>query len=369
MADEGKSRNKPAAPSSAIALLKEFQGQLTLTATDDDVPARNAKVLADYYNAEEAGLAAFIFNYAHDRVLAITLGDEAFEINQLCLVLPFLNVPDNAWSKRDVDDFPLWCRSSAGLTMLEKASIHLERPLAGYWFSAEANLGVSPSGDELARRQMAYLNRIAKSVYEEKVPAEQDLSAAIACFAAGAKIAHFQGLVQNEHDFRLALAQGLVEHKDFSLADEQAQLVISGSPEDHAYGTAQMLHLRSLYGMQQYVVVISGVDQCKDDKRCQSCLPQILFMGCMAGRQSGMSEIEQQKRERQFLGKYPDHPLAGYIYLAQSLDFVAEAKYDEANNLFKLIESKYPQADFIPRVRAIEKKLTASAVSSSDKPQ
>jgi hypothetical protein len=139
-------------------------------------------------------------------------------------------------------------------------------------------------------------------------------------------------------------------------AADEIQSIRSLCPDPADYARASVLHLKYLYAAGQYSAMVADASADLNQPRCQSALPQIIYITWATCRRHGMDAAPWSET---FIERFPDDPLAAQIYLASAIDAIAQGKTQQASRLLEFIEYRFPQSKIIPQVRQVRARLRA----------
>jgi hypothetical protein len=123
--------------------------------------------------------------------------------------------------------------------------------------------------------------------------------------------------------------------------------------------------MQDLYGAKLFNEVLIECDRADADPRFSSIRPQSLYMRWVSAQQLNQSNVVDHVRE-QFLALYPNHVFGAEMRLAKGLQMAARGDYQSARNELAIIESRYPTAPIIPKVRRIMQNLQALDETQSE---
>jgi len=340
----------------ALEVLAEYQDAFAQGLPRPDVPETTIKTLLGYYAAS----VRVAGNYIAERgrlVAAIDPRDTA-DILQLCLVMPFLHIPDLNWTDQNIRDLPEWMKTSENLSHLENFSLRVQRTNTAYQFM-------------LFRLKLNKTDSLTIPVYPDylleaatRLITAREYHAGIYCIKSGISLAEDEKQQETAITLRFQLADLLGTIGHHPLAVQEMKEILNRYPKSDSYAKAAMLYMKYLYESHQYVKILQEASAFQSDPRCKPYLPQILYISWVAHRHEDHVE-DANKLQKIFLEKYPDHLLAADMYFASAMMALAASDYEEASRLLELIEYRYPTARVMTKVKDIQKRLAENLKTAS----
>lgn len=320
-----------------------FGEQLPLPSVNEN----EKQVLIAYYTAKISAAGKYIAERGQSGTASAS--GESGEVLGLCLVLPFLNVPDKAWQPEHIDGLPRWMREPAAISSLERFALHVGRPYSAYQFSLQrqpAKPTTLPAGG-LA----PYFRDTA-----EKLLLEKDYTAAVACYRAALELTDpkNEAEVYNGLLFRLADLYSSLSHPQLAA---QAVNPLLAVPAPEVSGKALILRLKYLYEAELYAELLADAGRYKDDPRFAPYSPQVLYIGWVASRKLPKGKSTESQWRSEFLKKYPDHILGADMYFSEAMDRLASGEYAEAGKILDFIVYQYPDSKVVAKAKEVRSRL------------
>jgi hypothetical protein len=311
-------------------------------------------------SSDQATIQNYIHAYINSRIryvdlysqtVASTCTNNVRECIRLCMVLRFLRTPDADWTSADTAETPQWIRPVPNLQEVETFSLQTARLITAFQFHMAQSKVSRPSDD--GTEYASYLGRAAGMLMQMG-----DMDGAAACLERGIQFTAQRGLPASGEPLRLQLAD-LLSEKNSPKASAQIRGFIGRATSPEERSKEVVFYLKSLYVNDRFKEEQEAANGYKDDSQCQSCLPQILYMGWVAARQDPSADGADGKWQKEFLTRFPDHPLGADIYFADAMNSLANGNYGDARQKLQFIEYHYPDATILPKVKEIETRLTA----------
>jgi TolA-binding protein len=336
----------------AMEVLAEYQDAFAPNLPRPAVPEKDLKILLDYY-ASSARVAS---NYIAERgrmVAAINPRD-AVDVLQLCLVMPFLHVPDGAWSVQNIRDLPDWMKTPDNLSQMEDFSLRVRRTKTAYQFMTFRKTScINAAEKPELPAYSAYLLDAATRLINAR-----EYHAGIYCLRSGIAMAEEAKDQATAIALRFQLADMLSSIGHQPLAVQEFKELMNRYPQSDSYGKAAMLYLKTMYEAKQYKDILKECAAYQTDPRCEPYRPQILYVSWVTYRHEDQMDAAE-KIQKEFLEKYPNLLLASDMYFASAMTALADSKYDEASRLLEIIEYRYPTSRTIDKVKDIRKRIAA----------
>ena len=230
--------------------------------------------------------------------------------------------------------------------MLENFSLHVGRPFTAYHFALYARPEYESQFSKLT-----YTHTEALRMIEGR-----DYRAAISCLKAGIELVEAKGDAERAIALHFRLAEVLSDTGQPLLGAEEIKKVLVSDPKTSRYGEAVAKRLKYLYEADQIADILEEVGQYRLDNRCQSYLPQILYVGWAGHKRKGLLQGAHALQE-EFLGRFSRHPLAVDMYFDSAMMAVATADCDKALRLFDIIEYRFPKSILIKKVKKIRQQI------------
>jgi tetratricopeptide (TPR) repeat protein len=344
----------PRAAQSALEILAEYQDDFATKLSLPPAPEKELRFLREYYSTTARVASKYIARRGREfgRVEQ-TLHADALEV---CVVLPYLQVTDANWTRRDIEKLPQWMRTVECLNHLEKFSLRARRPQTAFQFSMYRQRRVSsrPAG---TLTYVGYLSAAAESLFELR-----DYHTAIHCLRAGIREAKKDRKPDSSSaDLRFRLANILEKTGHSRLAAEEMQQVMQAYPKCTQWGKAAMLRLKYLYQAEGFEAIAAEAEKYQKDKRCASYLPQVMYISWVTHRRLNRPEVAGRLKKG-FLEKFPQHPLCADMYFASAMTALASSDYEEATRLLELVEYRYPKSRVFKKAKRIRERLERTAL-------
>lgn len=327
-------------------LIMQYQSVFTQSLPLPEVTESERNTLREYYN--RAMNAASHYIAPRGCAVAAVNTNDASSILGLCLVMPFLHIPDSEWSIEHVEMLPKLMRLPDNLRILEDLSFHLTRPYTAYHFYRYRTKTQDPNAI------CDYFLHAAETLFKAS-----DYRAGMHCLKAGIQIA--KGKVDENKilDLHLKLAETLRNMGHIQLAAQEVKQALELYPGSDQIGKLAILRLKYLYEANQFKEIIQKAPKFQADERCRPYLPQILYIAWVTHRRENLSE-EAYRLQKIFLEKFPKHPLGADMRFASAMTALAHSDYDEALRLLEIIEYRYPDSRIMPKVKDIQQRLEKS---------
>ena len=340
-----------------IAQYKDpFAAGLPLPSVDRD----DMEFLRKYYDASTRAAMSYVAD--RGRVFAAIDEERAAGILQLCLVMPFLHIPDETWSIEEVTSLPEWMRSSRNLRSAEDFALLMRRPVTAYQM-AVCRRAQEPSEPTGELTYVAYLKQAAERMIEKR-----EYHAGIHCLRVGIERGRETEKTEVIVALRFQLAEVLSRAGHSQLSAEEIKHILDDHPESPEWGKAAMLRLKYLYDAAQFDRIIEEFNGYRHDDRCVKYLPQIVYITWVTYRR-GSNTAEADRLKDFFLEKYSRHPLAADMHFASAMTALAASDYDEALRSLEIIEYRYPRSRIARKAKEIRRRLEKTLGSGAGKAQ
>lgn len=330
----------------ALELYMEFADRLSAGLPSGSVGQKRLSFLRKYCNA---ALDCAV-EYVRRRTEIAAAADENArrEVLELSVVLPFLKVPDEKWSSKNIEALPKWANRPEDRKLWEEFALSVRRPLTALQF---AQYGESKPWN--ADKALRYYVVRARLLTERS----SQYSAGIQCFRASIDVAESNGRDDSAMSIRQELAKTFHQIGHPRLAAATVKEAMDLHPESSSWGKAAMLRLRYLYEAGEHVTIINEGPNYQTDVRCAKYHPQVIYVLWVTHRRANKPEAAE-KLQRTFLEKFPEHTLAADMYFASAMKALAAGDYDEALRLLEVIEYRYPSSRIVKKARQIQSRLT-----------
>lgn len=299
-------------------------------------------LLLNYYNASIKASEEYVARRA--RVSAATDDGAAADVVQLCLVLPFLHVPDPQWAAAETAALPEWMRRPRVLAHAESFALSVERPLTAFQFARAARGADAPD-------VYKYLGDASETLYKGR-----EYHAAIHCMKVAIASAAAETKVTDANVLRLRLAAMYSEVGHPQLAADEAKHVLDTGPAAGPAASAAMLRLKYLYEAEAYPQIVDEAPRYEATESFKPYLAQMEYIRWVALRR--IDRAEDAKRVQQaFLTRFPEHVLGADMYFASAMVALAASDYAETVRLLDIIQYKYPTAQIMPKVKEVRQRL------------
>ena len=337
--------DKPgSAPLSARELYMEHRDRFLIALPMPRVTQDEARLLRDYYQASIRAAEGYIM----DR-WKLPLGldkQEAGEAQRLYLVLPFLRIPDEAWSDRDVDGLPEQLKETAVLETFEWFSLCVNRPFTG---AAFARYGRK---EPWSRKQIC--NYLMQSA--ERLRRNSEYHPALHCLKTAKSVAD-----SVDADTGMKVYCELAELYEWlghpKKAAATAADALEAFPESSDRGRAAVIRLKCLYRADEHLQILREAPQYQADDSCRAYLAEIIYISWVTHRRQGKSKVAQAL-QKEFMAKYPKNPLCADMCFASALTALASGDDDKAAELLDLIETRYPNSRAVARARKVKQEMS-----------
>ena len=338
---------------SAEEMLMEYQDKFSVGLSVPTLTKPEIETLRDYYDVTARTAGRYIAK--RGKVIEGIDPVNAIDVLELCLVIPFLHVPDENWSQLEIQYLPKWMKTNENLQKIELFTLRLKRPFTAYKFVASKRPMLG------AQNSIAYLNYLKSAA--RKVINNRDYHAGIHCLRMAIELAE----TENKHDESLSLgfqlAKVISNAGHLRLAADQMKGLLEKYPKSNRYGEAAMLRMKYLYEVGMYSQILAEAEGYQQDKRCSSYLPQILYISWVTHRREDLSD-QADELQKLFLERFADHPLGADMYFASAMTALAASDYDEAARLLEIIQYRYPKSRIIKKTREIQKRISKTLNSN-----
>jgi tetratricopeptide (TPR) repeat protein len=342
---------------SALEILNEYQQRFSVQLPIPELSEQEIKTLRDYYNSSAKAAGTYIANRGQ---ITIAIDDRyASDILELCMVIPFLHIPDNAWTQDQIKALPAWMKSPTNLRLMEDFSLRVKRPFTAYNFALFQQQSIKADGEKLD--YLAYLNLTAKRTLNDR-----DYYVAIHCLKIAIQMAQEQTEQETAISPHFKLAEILSDTGHSSLAADQLKQILDTYPKSSQYSKAAMLRIKYLYESGLYNEILEEVSVYQADERCRTYLPQLLYISWVTHRRQGLSS-EADELQKTFLERFPEHPLGADLYFASAMTALAASDYEETERLLEIIEYRYPKSKISQKAKQIQDRIAKSRKEVADK--
>ena len=145
-----------------------------------DLAESEIKIIKQYYDAVARAAAEHIAKSG--QFIQGVSEDLGCEVRNLCLVVPFLHVPDEEWTEKQVHELPQWMRRPQDLIAMKVFSLKAIRPQTAYQFERYARKRIW----DAANSEYTYLSFLADTTKE--LFHEKEYVIAVRCLREGIRI-------------------------------------------------------------------------------------------------------------------------------------------------------------------------------------
>jgi tetratricopeptide (TPR) repeat protein len=185
---------------------------------------------------------------------------------------------------------------------------------------------------------------------------DREYHAGIHCLKVGIELAEQEKREEQAIDLHLQLADVLNNAGHAPLAAEEIKQTLDKYVKSSEYGKVATLRLKYLYEAGQFDKILEEAPTYQADERCKPYLPQIIYISWVAHRRENKL-AEADKLQKDFLEKFPEHPLAADLYFAAAMTALAKSDYEEASRLLEIIQYRYPKSKIIDKAKQIQERL------------
>jgi hypothetical protein len=330
----------------AAAIIEKHAASFAHVPSSSDLPEADRQVMAQYLNAAADVLARAVQSRA--QACMALAGPDSAEVLRLALVLPVLRSDPSQSLTEPAAALPAWMSGASALHVLREFAVEASRPRLAFALARTSTTAASvdPSASYLAfvAGQADAMSRIRR------------YAASLAALRDGISVASAVNDQSTVTKLSFRVAEVLESSASPKAAADEIQSMRSRCVDPADYSQASVLYLKYLYLAGQYSALVSGARADLGEPRCQSALPQIIYITWATCRRHGMDASPWNKT---FIDRFPDDPLAAQMYLASALDAIAQGKPQEASRLLEFIEHRFPRSKIIPRVRQVRARLRA----------
>jgi len=268
------------------------------------------------------------------------------ELTELYVIIRFLEIPDHAWSLRDIEAFPDSLKGHGSLKIIEQLALQIRRPLTALRF--------------IEHRQGKHLD--PETCYNYLVhrgrtfAKEGRYRLGTSCFQAGVQMAEENRDVDRSVRAGLELADLYDKMGHPNVAAETIGEQLKRNGEAASWGKAALLRLRYMYKTKGFSDLLDDGTAYLADERCKPYRPQIMYILWVTHRRLGQSGPAKVLEEG-FLHEFPKHPLAADMYFAAAMSALASGDYQEAERLLEVIEYRYPKSRIRSKVKSVQAQL------------
>jgi hypothetical protein len=364
-ADENASKSM-----GALKIFAENQAGFSTGVPLPEIAEADQNFLEEYYAVNLAALKKHVAAKAQE----YAKGKDAPEIECLALVLPLLHCSDDLWSQNELDQLPTWLRRAEPRNVLMEFALKARRSRTAFMLSrtldvpatdsSKSKLDAPPGPVELEQ----YVNFLEKGA--DLMLRNKDWEKGLYYLDTASAAAHAAHLRERRTELRFRVAEVLNESGGPQKALDELEQLMRSESSDSDYGKAAMLRLKCLYALPDgNRQILAEAPAYMASPRCEKYLPQILYIAWSSSRNANKYD-EAEVWRREFLNKYPAHPLGADIYFATAMSSLAAADYNGALRVFHFIEYRFPESKLMPRIKDIEQRLPIKpAVPANSQPE
>ena len=335
---------------SLLLLQRHLVSLEQLPAIQSADPATKA-LLTKYYDAYCQGTAQGMLSYG--KSLITNSPADAAEVSKLSVILLCLTPsPDAQWNGDIENAMGVWLKNPEQTKAMEDLCLHAHRPHTAYWLATFTDGGGRPDNFS------DYMDGAADRMLRAK-----DYPSAMICLRGALADTSADSPRWCERAFHVAEVLGDMNDNDGAL--EMLGTISMRKLSSDEFGKVAVLRLKYLFASQKFKEVMADATQYRDDPKTEKYLPQILYIGWVASQRLDGEDAEAWRKN--FMEKFPDHPLGADMIFASAMQALASSKYDEAKRLLSYIEYKYPTAKIVAKATEIRKRLEQAA-SPTTKP-
>jgi len=347
---QGTAPSAPTIPVGATQLLADYSAQFEKPLNLQSFGGDEQDTLLVYYKARIDAIA----QYLNPRIRIAALGNKTLDPERLglCLVIPLLHTRDADWSPESSRRLPVWLAGKENRGVLETFCLRAGRPRSAYWFSTMGLTSHAPDPAHL----ISYFDTNASRHMRN-----HELRPAEACLVAAVETAQQYGLSTQLHELQMRLLQFYADTDRDDVAANLAQELM-GHAAAADFGKLSVNRLKFLCGAKRFQTVIDEVPKYLSDPRTAEVRPQLLYTAWAANSQlaSGSSLTKEDPWERQFMQRFPNHPLGADICFAKAMRHLSEGQYDEARSILLFLQLHYPNSAAATKAKEIALQLQSA---------
>ncbi len=275
---------------------------------------KELETLREYYDAAVRAASGYVAECG--RPTAALDRSAAAEIVPLCLVMPFLHLPDPDFSAAEIECLPAWLRQCENLAVAEDFCLRIHRPSSAYGL-ALCRPAEGTNGQKVKPQYHQYLSASASRMVKAR-----EYHAAIFCLRKAIESAEAGADPAASVAVRYQLAELLDEVGHAQLAAEEMKQALQRNAGDVESARAAMLRLKYLYKGNCFAQILEEAPRCRKDQRCRPYLPQILYILWVTNRREGRTE-EAESLSKEFLEEFPAQPLGADLHFASAMSALA----------------------------------------------
>jgi hypothetical protein len=308
------------------------------------------EVLNRYLTTAASALTLLIQSHGQ-RCLSVVGVDQA-EIVRLSFILEMLAAAPDRDLRLPSPALPSWMSRRKDLQIIQQFAVESLRPRVAYALERGMSATTAP-----ADPSAAYISFVEAQADAMLRAAKFD--AALCCLRDGLAVAVLIKDQSQIAQLHFRIAEVLESTASASVAaDEMVKLrSIAESPDN--FGRASMMRLKYLLEAGEDRELLSEALADLKEPRCDTCLPQIIYSAWLACRRSGDPDSALPWM-KQFLDRFPLHPLAAQMYFAAATDALAAGNAEAAIRLLQFIKYRFPQSKLIDRVGQLEVRVLAA---------
>ena len=345
---DASSREPVVVVMSAGDVLAEYQDAFAAGLPFPAVTKQEMAFLRRYYDATARAAGSYIAE--HGRAFAAIDTKSAPTILELCLVMPFLHIPDEKWSAGEIESFAEWMHSARNLASIEDFALRVRRPFTAY-HAAQCRRKKDSPADQREQSYAEYLRQAAARMVEQR-----EYHAGIHCMKIGIERARATEKPEVIVALRFQLAEVLSKAGHSQLSAQEIKRILDAHPESTDWGKAAMLRLKYLYEAEQFDALTEEFPDYRLDKRCERYLPQLIYIAWVTHRRRNQTD-QAVKLQAMFLKGHPRHPLAADMHFASAMTALAASDYNEALRSLEIIEYRYPKSRVAKKAVQIRQRL------------
>ncbi len=335
----------------AMDILSEYEPYFAAGLPTPPIKEEELAVLRDYYRGVIEAAQAYVGK--RGRVVAAISDRSRIDAVQLGLVLHFLHVDDQAWTRDHIESLPEWMKQPTGLRAVERFALRLRRTRTAYAFVQYMHESRLKGGRPLDYAQ--YLRAAARQAQQDR-----DFHAAVYCLRAAVAESEPAGDHEQTAQLRFDLAALYAEAGHPQLAADEITVVLSAQVQPDTYGRAAMLRLKYLYEADQFDVIVKESPGYQADDRCRIYLPQVIYITWVACRRVN-DEPGAEQLSNVFLERFPRHPLGADIHFGAAMKMLSKSDYEGAQRRLEIIEYHYPASHLTRKVKELQERLDKKA--------
>ncbi len=320
----------------------DFESSLSVPS----LPDMQLKLLRQYYDAA--------LRTAGEHVLStsgglLAVGEKAkADVLELCVLLPFLTVPETSWSQHEIDRLPETLKKDKSLELLEGFSLRIGRPQTALAF-AERRRAVKKKWSESQRCRylLGQAGNLAKRTRWRS---------AIACARHAVDRLEKAGDVAEGVKARISLAKFYDRSGNPTVAAAEVKKAMDVYSKSGYWSSLAALRLMYLYKAQQSQAVITEYKEYVAKPRAINAKPHFMYVAWLAYRKLHKTEEAKDLRER-FLAKYFTHNLAADFYYDAAIESITEDDLAGASKYLDIIIQRAPKSPLASKARKLKTSL------------